>query len=206
MTANRGKKLYRVGGARRKTICVVLMSFVVCGCYKPLQVSVPEMPSGNRKWSLEIRCASQGCVEKNDVLVGEGIEIEIEPYNRGWAGIRPFVVSLRFRMPENIQLLLEPSQVCLMSAVESQSCARAARNVAFHASIPMPFVTGDYISGPVVLPDMNVLNPNKRRSVDLLFDLPTPGVENQFSLTIGGLFREGHRIEVPTIIFNKGER
>jgi hypothetical protein len=195
----------------RKVIYLValiapLAFFNLAACYSRLELSVPKITPTNESWRLETRCASQGCVEKSDVLIGEGIEIEIEPYNRGTSGTKPFLITLRFKILPDDRLILDPPRTCIELAARKPVCAGAARNISLHSEGDKILIKADYIVGTVSLPDESIVGENKRRTIALLFDVPAPEVDDHFSLTIDGLLKNQRTITLPRLVFSKGLR
>ena len=184
----------------------MMLALASASCYKPIHLSIPSISEPVGSWLLETRCASQGCVEKADVLMGDGIRIEIEPYNRGWSGARPFYVALRFEMPSDVQVHLTFSRFCLRLEHKQEICARGVRNASFHSVNPQNPLKAEYLGDTIALPDRSVSPEHKQRTVGLVFDLPTPDIDQRFRLSLGGVSKNGEPIKIPALIFAPGQR
>jgi hypothetical protein len=193
---------------RRIALLVLLMSLTQACFYRPVAVSVPTISDSKQQgWYIESRCEGKGCVDKYDILIGKDIQIEVRPYNERFRpGTIPFLISLTFRFIKPGSYMYDPQLTYLTMHTKDSFYAKPAKNVSFRYSPPKSRLEYTYDSRPVVLRTDQSPNGSDTTSLNLLFDVPAPSVDETFQLFIEGVWLNKTPVRVPALTFSRGER
>ncbi|PKN38870.1 MAG: hypothetical protein CVU62_01325 [Deltaproteobacteria bacterium HGW-Deltaproteobacteria-2] len=186
-------------------IGVVIFLCSLSGCFhfaRPTSVAKIEP---NPDWHIEEKCGYEGCAKIVDFLVGKDVTVRVEAQN-DYVRDNIFTIKVAFETSEKSTYIYTPSANILTlpngKTVSSKDfpCRYTIYSLA-------TFESYNNLKERAPLKDP----PYKGKRGDcfiLYFNVqpPPPSVEENFTLDIGSLEKDGKLIKIPRIHFSKGMR
>lgn len=182
-------------------LCLVCCSLFAGCAHRPEAVSAASIPRSTA-WRMETACGSEHCYPLVDSLVSQDLRIKLESRFSYKKGIS--VINVTFITEENSKYTYNPSKSILTvpngTAMPSHdfTCSNTEYNI-------WAFTTANYLKEPINLHG-DVHDHWRHDCVMLFFDIYPPGVEDDFTLKISGLLKDGEVVDIPAIGFSKSVR
>lgn len=184
-------------------LITLTFSIFISGCCSLQPDSVPIMEASS-KWELQLSCDfSSGCREI-DVLKNDQITLLID-LNKSTIKNDIFTMSIMFLTPETETFSYNPNMTHLKIYSEKiSSFGFPCSNTIYGIET---FKSGTQINDDVALNGYVHERQKVRYTCFILyFDSPPPKLNDQFSIQIGGLKKNGTTVDIPILKYSKGKR
>jgi len=172
---------------------IVVTALCFCGCARVSRPTSIASIQDNEYWKIVEGCGYENCYPLVDYLLGNGLQIRIEPSPEEK---ELFIIRLNFLSTTNSELVFNPTAVKVKHSNK--------------VLIPKPFTCSYTMWDKKYLRDAMPLTgkiPISKNSCFLLyFDVLPPSIEDTFSIDIHGLYYGNQEVIIPEVVFNKGVR
>jgi len=181
---------------KRWLMLSLLLSYLVSGCFWAREDHIVSKPTVKQdsKWKMEEGCGYERCGGRLvDFLVGKDLTIRIEAQNDEKDST--FAIRLSILPRDKVEIRFNPSLISVELAdkrilpAKGFPCSGKIWNPSYRNSIPP-------INSTILVEELNCFL--------LFFDSPPPKIDEEYKMTMGGVFVGGQLVSIPEITFRKG--